>query len=205
MADYFRLCNMAHSDEQILDQIGNAFQPELVGSWVGVWNGKVTTGWHFWDPHEFAKLEPLFGTHEAKFLLKKWANDHGVERFERSRQSIGDGAFSEVELKVPGATLEDQLTATSDAFTHFTGRPLDPAVAHALRDGAAPGLAIAVRIRGGQVVRFGVLADGLTIEGAHRVCEAAKVKAPFTGCAWGDTTAPSSWLTRRLLRVAVIP
>ncbi len=176
MADYFRLCNMAKSDEAILDQIGNEFMPELVGSWVGVWGGKVVTGWHFWDPHEFAKLEPLFGTHEAKFLLKKWANDHGVERFQRFMQSIGDGSFSEVELAVPGDELEKQLETVSAAFTHFTGEPLGVAVADAIRDGAAPGLAIAVRIRGGKVVRFGVLADGFTLDGARRLCEAARVK-----------------------------
>ena len=52
----------------------------LVGTWVGVWGGRVTTGWHFWDPHDFGKLEPLFGTHEAKFLLKKWVTDHKVDR-----------------------------------------------------------------------------------------------------------------------------
>ncbi len=175
MADYFRLCNMAKSDEAILDQIGSEFEPQLVGSWVGVWGGKVTTGWHFWDPHEFARLEPLFGTHEAKFLLKKWANDHGVERFERFMQSIGDGAFSEVELKVPGETLDAQVEAATSAFTHFTGTPLDRAVADTIRD-AASGLSIAVRIRGGKVSRFVVLVDGMTLEGAKRMCDAARVK-----------------------------
>ena len=29
MADYFKLCNMAKSDEAIIDQIGNALQPQL--------------------------------------------------------------------------------------------------------------------------------------------------------------------------------
>jgi len=176
MSDYFRLCSMAKSDEMILDQIGSEFEPELVGSWVGVWGGRVSTGWHFWDPHEFARLEPLFGTHEAKFLLKKWANDNGVEQFQRFMQSIGDGAFSEVELKVPGETLDDQLASATAAFTHFTGTPLDRAVADVIRDGGGPGLSIAVRIRGGQVSRFGVLVDGMTLEGAKRLCEASRVK-----------------------------
>src|SRR5688572_32400668 len=120
---------MAKSDEQILDQIGLAFEPELVGSWVAVWGGRVVTGWHFWDPHEFGKLEPLFGTHEAKFQLKKWATDHGVERFHRFMQSIGEGAFSEVELPVAGETPAEQIATASEAFTHFLGEPLAEPVA----------------------------------------------------------------------------
>ena len=94
MADYFKLCNIARSDAALLDQIGEQLEPTLVGSWIGVWGGKVTTGWHFCDPHPWPKVEPMFGTHEAKFQLKKWIEDHQVERIERFTQSIGDNAFS---------------------------------------------------------------------------------------------------------------
>ena len=78
MADYFKLCNIAKSDAHLLDQIGEQLEPKLVGSWIGVWGGKVTTGWHFWDPHPWAKVEAMFGTHEAKFAIKKWVDDHHV-------------------------------------------------------------------------------------------------------------------------------
>ena len=37
MADYFKLCNIAKSDAQVLDQIGEMLEPKLVGSWIGVW------------------------------------------------------------------------------------------------------------------------------------------------------------------------
>jgi hypothetical protein len=176
MSNYFRLCNIAKSDEQILDQIGETFEPQLVGSWVGVWGGKVITGWHFWDPHEFAKLEPLFGTHEAKFQLKKWVTDHGVQTFQRFTQSIGEDTFSEVELPLPGDTVEAQLDAASEAFTHFTGAPLSAAALDVLREGAAPGLAIAARIRGGKVVKFSALVPGVTLDGARALAAATKVK-----------------------------
>lgn len=51
MADYFKLCNIAKSDAAVLDAIGEQLEPELVGSWIAVWGGKVVTGWHIWDPH----------------------------------------------------------------------------------------------------------------------------------------------------------
>ena len=56
----------------------STLEPKLVGSWIGVWGGKVTTGWHFLDPQPWDKVEAMFGTHEAKFQLKKWVEDNQV-------------------------------------------------------------------------------------------------------------------------------
>jgi hypothetical protein len=174
MADYFRLCNMAKSDERVLDELGNALEPKSVGSWVGVWGGKVTTGWMFCDPHPWEKIEPLFGTHEAMFLLKKWVADHGVVQIERFTQAIGDAAFSELELAVPGETVDEQIEIVSAAFHHFTGAAPAAGIVEAWR-GAKPGFRIATRIRAGQVVRFAGIAEGLSIEAVGKMCEAAKV------------------------------
>jgi len=170
MADYFKLCNIAKSDEQILDQIGLAFEPSLVGTWVGVWGGRVTTGWHFWDPHEFARLEPLFGTHEAKFLLKKWVTDHKIEQFSRFMQAIGDHPFSEVELKVP----DDDPARVGEAFQHFTGKALPPAAADLIKDSRGS-LSLAVRIAGGAITRLSVLSAGMTLATARELCTATKI------------------------------
>src|SRR5204863_203128 len=83
-------------DAALLDQIGDSLEPRLVGSWIGVWGGKVITGWHFWDPQPWPSVEAMFGTHDAKYRLKKWVEDHRVERIERFTQSIGDASFSEI-------------------------------------------------------------------------------------------------------------
>ena len=175
MADYFKLCNIAKSDAALLDQVGELLEPKLVGSWIGVWGGKVTTGWHFWDPHPWDKIEAMFGTHEAKFQLKKWAEDHKVERIERFTQSIGESAFSEVELAMPGATIDDQVTALDAAFHAFTGAPLEPALVTGLRSVSVPQFALSVRIRGGKISRLGALIPGIAIDDIARMCDDAKV------------------------------
>lgn len=174
MADYFKLCNIAKSDERVLDELGGALEPKCVGSWVGVWGGKVTTGWMFADPHPWEKIEPLFGTHEAKFLLKKWVADHGVTHIARFTQAIGDGAFSELELAVPGDTLEEQIGATVRAFLHFTGAPPADGVIDAWQR-ATPGFRISARIRGGAIVRFAGIAPGLPLDAVASMCASAKV------------------------------
>lgn len=168
MADYFKLCNIDKSDNAVLEQIGEALEPVEVGSWIAVWGGKVVTGWHFTDPHEWTKVESMFGTHEAKYQLKKWVEDHQVQRIERFTQAIGDAAFSEVEVAIPGVTLEDQLQHASDAFVHFTGAPLDDKLRRHLQAGR-PGAGLVVRIRGGKVARVAVMVPGVSMEGAERL------------------------------------
>src|SRR5215470_13761280 len=175
MADYFKLCNIARSDAALLDQIGEQLEPKLVGSWIGVWGGKVITGWHIWDPHDWPRVETMFGTHEAKYQLKKWVDDHRVERIERFTQSIGESAFSEIELAVPGATIDDQVAALDAAFAEFTGAPLPPALVAGLRAITSPQFALAFRIRGGKITRLGALNPGISIDDIERMCSDARV------------------------------
>jgi len=175
MADYFKLCNIAKSDAAVLDQIGEQLEPRLVGSWIGVWGKKITTGWHFWDPQPWAKVEALFGTHEAKFILKKWVEDNRIERIERFTQSIGDSPYSEIELAVPGETVDAQVAALSGAFTHFTGAPLERALEDRFRSMTQPTFTLAVRMRGGQITRVGALAPGIAMADIEHVCTDAKV------------------------------
>ena len=175
MADYFKLCNIAKSDAQVLDQIGEALEPKLVGSWIGVWGGKVTTGWHFWDPQPWSKVEAMFGTHEAKYQVKKWVEQHGVDRIERFSQSIGDASYSELELAVPGATVAEQVATLSKAFEELSGAPLDTAMRDRLSSAGVPAFGLAVRIRGGKIVRVGGLAPGMAIRDIEALCTDAKV------------------------------
>ena len=175
MADYFKLCNIAKSDAALLDQIGEQLEPKLVGSWIGVWGGKVTTGWHFWDPQPWAKVEAMFGTHEAKYQIKKLVEDHHIERVERFTQSIGDTAYSEIELAIPGETVDEQVATMNHAFVHFTGAPLETSLVERMRAITSPQFALAVRIRGGSVTRVGALVPGIAMDDIEKLCSDAKV------------------------------
>jgi hypothetical protein len=176
LADYFKLCNIAKSDAALLNQVGESLEPKLVGSWIGVWGGKVTTGWHFLDPQPWPKIEAMFGTHDAKYRLKKWVEDHGVERVERFTQSIGDAPYSELVLAIPGESAADQVTALSGAFELFTGAPLDAALAERFRAIPSPRFGLAVRIRGGAISRLGALAPGLAMPDIDSLCADARAE-----------------------------
>src|SRR5262245_45572594 len=177
IADYFKLCNIAKSDAALLDQVGAALEPALVGSWIGVWGGKVATGWHFLDPHPWPKVEAMFGTHEAKFRLRRFVEDHHIERIERFTQSIGDGAFSEVELAVPGDSLDEQVAVLAHAFDHFTNVPLASTVLAHVRTLTVPAqLGLAVRIRSGTIARVGALVPGVALAAVDPFCSAAGIQ-----------------------------
>jgi len=175
MADYFKLCNIAKSDAQLLDAIGEQLEPKLVGSWIGVWGGKVTTGWHFWDPQPWSKIEAMFGTHEAKFKLKKFVETNSIDRIERFTQSIGDSPFSEIEVAMPGDSVDAQLDALSQAFVDFTGGPLSSAIIERMKVATVPQFGLSLRIRGGQFVRIGALAPGIALDPIMKLCAEAKV------------------------------
>ena len=170
LADYLKLCNVAKSDAAVLDQMGEHLEPKLVGPWVGVWGGKVTTGWHFCDPIEWSKLEPLFGTHEAKFKIKQWVAERGVERLERFGQAIGESAYSELEFAIPGDSIEAQVAGLDAGFAHFAGSPLPPKVLDLLRGASHPAFALSVRIRGGQIVRTAAIAPSLPVDVFKQLC-----------------------------------
>ncbi len=170
LADYLKLCNMAKSDAAILDQMGQHLEPRLVGPWVGVWGGKVTTGWHFCDPLPWEKLEPLFGTHEAKFKIKKWVTDHGIERLDRFGQAIGDNAYSELEFGITGDTVDAQVDKLAAGFAHFSGGELPASVITLLRDASHPAFALSVRVRNGQVVRTAAIAPSIPVDEFKKLC-----------------------------------
>ncbi len=170
LADYLKLCNVAPSDAAVLDTIGEKLEPRLVGPWIGVWGGKVTTGWHFVDPQPWAKIEPLFGTHEAKFKLKQWVADHKVDHIERFAQAIGERAYSEFEFAIPGDSVDAQVDALEASFIHFAGAPLPSETVELFRGAPHPGFAITVRVRGGAVVRTSAIAPGMPLDLVDRLC-----------------------------------
>lgn len=174
LADYLKLCNIAKSDSTMLDRLGEKLEPKLVGPWVGVWGKRVTTGWHFWDPHPWDSVEPLFGTHEAKFQMKKFVTDHKVERIERFSQSIGENVFSELEFAVPGDTVDAQVDTLAAGFQHFSGAPLPADVVEVLRGSPHPAFALSVRVRGGAVVRTAAIAPGMPMDVLDHLCTTMK-------------------------------
>lgn len=173
LASYFRLCNMAKSDEAILDQIGNALEPKQVGHWIGTWGGKMVTGWHIAEARPWSDYEPMLGTHEAKYKLKAWVDAAGQPEVVRFSQAIGEEAFTEFALRVPGNAAQ-AWNLLDQGVMAGTGAPLPDALRSV---GDARPLELCVRIRAGQIVKTGARFSAHVLGDAERACRA--VGLPF--------------------------
>lgn len=175
MADYLQKCGMSGNDTQLLDTMGNDLEPELVGSWVGVIDKKIVTGWQFCDEYPFAAIESMFGDHEAKRTLMQWMSKNDITSFRRFSQSIGDEPFSEIELVVPGVALDDQLDRVGAAFDVLTRSPLPDSARTAMSNAVSPGFAISVRMRHGEITRVSAISPSFSNDVIAQLCADAGI------------------------------
>ena len=177
MSEYFDKCKMSKQDTQLLDAMGERLEPQLVGSWVAVSDGKVSTGWQFCDKHLFADITDLFGDHEARHKLVDWMTASDVTELRRFAQTIGENAASEIELAVPGVAVDDQLTRVASAFEILAGVPLAEPVRVAMSSAVATGFTVAVTMKQGVITRVSAVSPGLGNDILAQLC--AETSVPF--------------------------
>jgi hypothetical protein len=172
MSKYFDACKVGADDIALINKVGGTFEPKSVGTWISVEGDAVGTGWQFRNVFDLAAIQALFGDHEAKTRLSAWAAAHGVERFRRFAQGVGDQAFTEIEVIVPGEGIDAQIEVATAGFRDLFGEELPEHARHALR-ASRPELGLAVRIRRGQVVRVAAVAAGPGLDVVAQLCTEA--------------------------------
>lgn len=169
MSEYLQKSGMTSADLQLIDGLGNALEPNPVGSWVGV-DGVLRTGWQFCEPMPLADLAPHLGSTEAKAKLLKYAEDHGITTFNRWVQSVGREARSEIELALPGDEPDAQLDPANAAFEGFLNEPIPEPVKGALLTTGQPGLAVTLRIVAGYIETVGLVMPKCDIDVVSKLC-----------------------------------
>jgi hypothetical protein len=170
LATYMEVSKMSKEDTALIDEMGNGLEPKLVGSWISVADGAISTGWQFCDEHPFAKIEPLFAEHEGKARLTSWLARANIERFGRFAQTIGDKPASVIEFPLQGVAIDDRLDAAEQAFAIMAGAPMPATVRDAMSNAAVVNLAVAVQIQAGQVTAVSVSAPGLGNDVVAKLC-----------------------------------
>ena len=89
--------------------------------------------------------------------------------------AIGDDSYSELEVAIPGDTVEAQVATLSQTMQDLTGAPLSTALRDRLNGAGVPAFGLSLRIRGGKIVRVGGLAPGMAIKDIEALCTDAKV------------------------------
>src|SRR5262249_33708325 len=155
--------------------IGEALEPRLVGSWVGVGGGKGITRWPLLGSQPWAEGGGEFGPPGGEDPAQKGGEGQPGGGNQRVTPAGGGGADCQSELASSGATLDEQVATLSKAFEALTGAPLDAAVIDRFRGVAVPQLGLAVRIHSGKIQLVGAIAPGVAIAEIERLCTDAKV------------------------------
>jgi hypothetical protein len=176
LATYMEVSKMSKDDMALIDEMGNGLEPKLVGSWISVADGAVSTGWQFCDEHPFAKIEPLFAEHQGKAQLMAWLSRANLERFGRFAQTIGDKPSSTIEFPLQGVAIDDRLDAAEQAFSIMGGGPMPATVRDAMSNAAVVDLAVGVQIQAGLITAVSVSAPGLGNDVVAKLCRDVGVR-----------------------------
>ena len=170
MSAYLNKCGIAAEDLNLINGLGEDLEPDLVGSWVGVADGDLRTGWQFNQVRAMADLEPHLGMHEVSARLMTWVRANAVVSFRRFGQAIGKDPFSEIELMMPAGSLEDQVDVAATAFADFLGAPLSAHARTAMSAASAAELSVVIHIAGSDVVSVGVISPPVSNDVVAKLC-----------------------------------
>ncbi len=172
MSTYFQSLETSGEDIELINQVGGTFEPGNVGTWVTADAGAVATGWQFRNEFDLAAIQSLFGDHEGKSRLGDWAAAHNATRFRRFAQGVGERPFTEVEVIVPGETVDQQLDAVAAGFRELLDVDLCDGARRAL-GASRPELGLAVRIGRGEIARVAAVVPGPGLDGVSALCKDA--------------------------------
>lgn len=160
LAAYLSAEKVSAEEIEIINQLGEALEPDTIGSWIEVRGGAVHTGWQMLDRESAPEVLALLGDRAAD--LAEAVTAAGILRCTRIARQVGEGAGWQLDLELTGAPEEDALAAASAALEvlgcelslpagDYVDRDLaQTRVVVVLGEGAAPGSA---------GVRFGASPD----------------------------------------------
>jgi hypothetical protein len=157
LVDYLRRAGALPSDFRRLDELGQALEPAVVGSWIEVRPGAVATGWFVSDRMALARAREILG--------ETWLEPIGDGVCLEIRRSVGADPITWVVIELAGAESEkrgaagDVLARLGLAFDHHAAASLGGE------------LALGLRARRGRVVSSCLVASRPSA-GAEQVCAA---------------------------------
>jgi hypothetical protein len=140
LVDYMRRAGALPGDFRQVDEIGQALEPVVVGSWVEARPGAVATGWFVADRMDLASLRDLLGE-------GAWMDGLGGVCM-RAGRTVGAEPITDVVIELSGSERGEQLAEAAAVFARC-GFVLDQEPAARLQ---GLDIAIGVRARAGQVV-----------------------------------------------------
>jgi len=174
MVDFFWNVGAPESEIDRLNDVGALINPGKIGSWIDM-SAKtgMDGGWFF--PVDMP-LKIALDAADAGDAIKKfeeWADSRGVASVFLVGRDMGAAPprQTEIKLKLPGDTFEDQLRVGLDAYSSFGFPPIPENALRILRDSpSSGGLQLSVITSSEGFVRLGLLVPNPSSETVVALC-----------------------------------
>jgi hypothetical protein len=167
MADYFQKCGMVGDDLALINAMGEALEPDTVGSWIEVVEGRMRTGWQFRERMALSRIGPHLGDSLTVTRLMMFTAKHDIEDYKSFVQAVttpkGSTTSTLIELALPAESAAAQVALAEELFRDLGGVELPPTLAARLGRSEIPDVTIAAQFTGGAITRVEVgsrLANG---------------------------------------------
>jgi hypothetical protein len=179
MADYFQKCGMVGDDLALINAMGEALEPNQVGSWIEVVDGGMRTGWQFREPMELARIAPHLGNDLVVTKLMMFTAKRDIERYRGFVQSVktpkGSTTGTLVELELPGDTAAAQVALAAEGFKDLGGTELPSALSDVLGASRDADVSFGVELVAGAVANVQVAGPGIHLDEVAKLCAALEI------------------------------
>lgn len=166
LSEYLRLAGGVPGDFARVDRIGQALEPDKVGTWIQVRPGHVTTGWCFAD-----RLAP--GPAAAALGEGDWLDGLGAAEVLWIARGLGEDAPTWVVVELGGGDRDERLAAARAAYTR-AGIAFEDAVAGLVPAGGEAGaLVLGARARQGAIEALSLSLSGPDPRALEALCQVA--------------------------------
>lgn len=174
MADYFQKCGMVGDDLALINAMGEALEPNCVGSWIEVVGGAMRTGWQFRERMALARLAPHLGSSLVVTKLMMFTAKRDVEEYRSLIQTVttpkGGTASSLIELALPGDTAAAQVALAAAAFADLGEVELPARLAEVIAASEVADVSVAAELGNEAITAITVAAPGIHTDDLAKLC-----------------------------------
>ena len=116
LAKYLDVSGAKPTDLEVINAIGETFEPKYVGSWIEVTPGAVATGWQFQNYFELSTLRPYLGDNAAAERVAQWVESKGLSVIHNVRSGL-DSERLMIQLPLDG--VDDWTSIVEAALAEF--------------------------------------------------------------------------------------
>ena len=167
LANYLSKSGARRGDIDLINSVGETFEPHEVGSWIHAEAGKLSTGWEFEHAFDIAALKGVLGESSGMCAFLDWALSKSLDQV-----CALSGAIKSSQLAASVTLSSDQLELAMEAFTTFGGGGDVGAIRKAVTDLSADVFRLTVVAEGETCVAVELIAGGVASEKMAPLCVA---------------------------------